>query len=87
VRRLRRKMPQARILVCCWGRTNTAMTRDHLNADAVADNLGEAAVYCLSLVEQTAVQDNGAGPPRAVSRPAVSRRGRAERKADRTGPS
>ena len=86
VRRLRRKMQQARILVCCWGRTNTAMTRDHLNADAVADNLGEAAVYCLSLVEQTAVQDNGAGP-RASSRPAVSRRGRAERKADRTGPS
>jgi hypothetical protein len=62
------------------------MTRDQLNADAVADNLGEAAVYCLSLVEQTAVQDHGAGP-RAASRPAVSRRGRAERKADRTGPS
>ncbi|WP_438275368.1 AI-2E family transporter [Nitrobacter sp.] len=94
VRRLRRKMPQARILVCCWGRTNTEMTRDHLNADAVADNLGEAAAYCLSLVEQTAVQDNGTRP-RAASRPrpAVSGRGgerkagRGERKADHAGPS
>jgi hypothetical protein len=83
-------MPQARILVCCWGRTNTEMTRDHLNADAVADNLGEAAAYCLSLVEQTAAQDNGARP-RAASRPAgrgaERKAGRAERKADRAGPS
>lgn len=90
VRRLRRKMPQARILVCCWGRTNTEMTRDHLNADAVADNLGEAAAYCLSLVEQTAAQDNGVRP-RAASRPAgrgaERKAGRAERKADRAGPS
>lgn len=57
VRKLRRKMPQARILVCCWGCTNSGMTREHLKADAVADNLGEAAAYCLSLVDQTAAQD------------------------------
>ena len=30
---------------------------DHLKADAVADNLGEAAAYCLSLVDQTAAHD------------------------------
>jgi predicted PurR-regulated permease PerM len=59
VRKLRRKMPRAHILVCCWGRTNGAMTRHDLKADAVADSLGEAAGHCLSLVEQTAMQDDG----------------------------
>mgnify|MGYP001029459829 FL=1 len=57
VRKLRRKMPRARILVCCWGCTNSGMARDHLKADAVAENLGEAAAYCLSLVDQTVAQD------------------------------
>jgi predicted PurR-regulated permease PerM len=57
LRKLRRKMPRVRILVCCWGCTNSGMTRDHLKADAVADNLGEAAAYCLSLVDQTAAHD------------------------------
>jgi hypothetical protein len=57
VRKLRRKMPRAHILVCCWGRSNNAMTPDELKADAVADSLGEAAAHCLSLVEQTAMQN------------------------------
>ena len=57
LRKLRRKMPRVRILVCCWGCTNSGMTKDHLKADAVADNLGEAAAYCLSLVDQTAAHD------------------------------
>jgi hypothetical protein len=57
LRKIRRKMPRARILVCCWGCTNSGMTRDHLKADAVANNLGEAAAYCLSLVDQTAPHD------------------------------
>ncbi|MCB1393113.1 MAG: AI-2E family transporter [Nitrobacter sp.] len=57
LRKIRRKMPRARILVCCWGCTNSGMTTDHLKADAVADNLGEAAAYCLSLVDQTDAHD------------------------------
>ncbi|WP_425909766.1 AI-2E family transporter [Nitrobacter sp. TKz-YC02] len=57
LRKLRRKMPRVRILVCCWGCTNSGLTKDHLKADAVADNLGEAAAYCLSLVDQTAAHD------------------------------
>jgi predicted PurR-regulated permease PerM len=87
VRRLRRKMPRAHILVCCWGRSNSAMTRDHLNADAVADSLREAAAYCLSLVEQTAthdiLQDKGVGP-RGVHRSGGP--GKADRSAGRRKP-
>jgi len=74
VRKLRRKMPQAHILVCCWGRTNGAMTRHDLKVDAVADTLGEAAAYCLSLVEQTTVQDDGV-VPRAASGSAATAAG------------
>jgi hypothetical protein len=79
VRKLRRKMPRAHILVCCWGRTNSAMTRNDLKADAVADSLGEAAAHCLSLVEQTAIkdkdtmQDKGAVPPARRSVPPLPR--------------
>ncbi|WP_439922812.1 AI-2E family transporter [Nitrobacter sp. JJSN] len=77
VRKLRRKMPRARILVCCWGRTNSAMTRNDLKADAVADSLGEAAAHCLSLVEQTAIkdtmQDKGAVPRAPRSAPPLPR--------------
>lgn len=65
VRKLRRKIPRARILVCCWGCTNSGIARDHLKADAVADSLGEAAAYCLSLVDQTTLQEvhhNGVVP-------------------------
>ncbi|MEH6951224.1 AI-2E family transporter [Nitrobacter sp. NHB1] len=65
VRKLRRKMPRAHILVCCWGRTNSAMTRHDLKADAVADTLGEAAAHCLSLVEQTGIPDQGVVPSAA----------------------
>jgi predicted PurR-regulated permease PerM len=86
VRRLRRKMPHTRILVCCWGRSNGAMTQDYLKADAVVDSLGEAAAYCLSLVEQTAVSENDVAP-RAASGSSKSTIGTTDRSAGRSGPS
>jgi hypothetical protein len=86
VRRLRRKLPHARILVCCWGRSNGAMTQDYLKADAVVDSLGEAAAYCLSLVEQTAVSENDVAP-RAASGSSKSTIETIDRSAGRSGPS
>ena len=51
VRKLRRRLPRAIILVCYWTGTNPALTHDAVKADALAGNLGEAAAYCLAAAQ------------------------------------
>lgn len=51
VRKLRRKMPQAIILVCYWMAENRAATKDTVRADAVVTRLSTAAKYCLDLAQ------------------------------------
>lgn len=62
VRKLRRKLPRAHIVVCYLGRANIAAAPGDLKADAITDSLGESASYCLSLVEQTDAEDDKVAP-------------------------
>ncbi|MBO1907768.1 AI-2E family transporter [Microvirga sp. 3-52] len=58
VRRLRRKMPQARILLGCWNEGSGASAaeglREAARADLVASTLREATALCLDLARQDA---------------------------------
>lgn len=54
VRKLRRKMPEATILVCYWTAENPAITKDTVQADAIATSLSTAAKYCLDLAQPRA---------------------------------
>ncbi len=56
VRKLRRKLPQAIILVCYWMGTNPSLTEDAVKADALAGSLGEAAAYCLAAAQPPQVR-------------------------------
>ena len=48
IRRLRRKLPQAQILLGCWrADTDTTTIRDTAKPDAVATTLREAVKLCL----------------------------------------
>jgi predicted PurR-regulated permease PerM len=74
VRKLRRKLPRARILVCYWGLISTAVTPEDLRADAVTHGLGESAEYCLNLASQSSKQDNATprnSNAQAVTAPSV----------------
>jgi hypothetical protein len=51
VRKLRRKIPQAKILVCHWMAENDAVTKNAGKADAIATSLSAAAQYCLNLAQ------------------------------------
>lgn len=51
VRKLRRRLPRAIILVCYWTGTNPTLTHEAVKADALAGNLGEAAAYCLAAAQ------------------------------------
>ena len=59
VRRLRRKMPQAEILLGCWvedmDATTAAAVREAARADRVATNLRGALVLCLDLASTKAI--------------------------------
>jgi predicted PurR-regulated permease PerM len=54
VRRLRRKLPQAKILVCYWMGENSAAMDEAVRADAIATTLSAAAQYCLDLAQPSA---------------------------------
>ena len=60
VRRLRRKMPQARILLGCWveGMDATAATvlREAARADVVATSLREAMAQCLDMARKEVIE-------------------------------
>jgi predicted PurR-regulated permease PerM len=60
VRKLRRKIPRAKILVCHWMAESIAITKDTVQADALATSLSAAAQYCLDLA-QPAQPDGGEG--------------------------
>lgn len=51
VRKLRRKIPRAKILVCHWMSENTETTKDAVKADALATSLSTAARYCLNFAQ------------------------------------
>lgn len=51
VRKLRRKIPEAKILVCYWMAGNLAVTAESIKADTIATSLGGAAKYCLDLAQ------------------------------------
>jgi hypothetical protein len=62
VRKLRRKIPQARILVCHWMAENGPAVQDAIKADAVVTSLHAAAQYCLNLAQPGAAGDNSDAP-------------------------
>lgn len=64
VRKLRRKMPQATILICYWMAENRALTKDTVRADAVATRLSTAAKYCLDLAQPHAKTGEESVPSR-----------------------
>ncbi|MBN9597078.1 MAG: AI-2E family transporter [Afipia sp.] len=51
VRKLRRKIPEAKILVCYWMAGKLAVTAESIKADTIATSLGGAAKYCLDLAQ------------------------------------
>ena len=67
VRKLRRKMPEARILVCCWMAENSAITKETVQADAIVTSLSAAAKYCLDLAQPRSKTDEDGASPRDVS--------------------
>lgn len=69
VRKLRRKMPEARVLVCYWTAGSLATTADSVRADSIATSLSAAAKYCLDLAQP----DDNADNKRASSNEAVLR--------------
>lgn len=66
VRKLRRKMPQANILVCYWMAENLAITKDSIKADALATRLSTAAKYCLDLAQPRGETGEDGAPVRDV---------------------
>ena len=62
VRKLRRKIPQVRILVCHWMAENGPAVQDAIKADAVVTSLHAAAQYCLNLAQPGAAGDNSDAP-------------------------
>jgi hypothetical protein len=61
VRRLRRKIPQARILLGCWGEgmdaAAAAALREAARADLVATSLREAMALCLEMARTEVTED------------------------------
>ncbi len=51
VRKLRRKIPEAKILVCYWMAGKLVVTAESIKADTIATSLGGAAKYCLDLAQ------------------------------------
>ncbi len=51
VRKLRRKMPEAKVLVCYWMAGNLTVTEESVRADSIATSLSAAAKYCLDLAQ------------------------------------
>jgi hypothetical protein len=65
VRRLRRKLPTAKIILCCWfqqtDQVALELLREGAKADLVAASLGEAIKLC---IEATGVKDRGQEAPK-----------------------
>ena len=65
VRRLRRKLPTAKIILCCWFQQTDLealeLLREGAKADVVAASLGEAIKLC---IEATGVKDQGQEGPK-----------------------
>lgn len=63
VRKLRRKIPGAKILVCHWMADNVAALEDVVKADAMATSLSAAAQYCLNLAQPAAADERDDAAP------------------------
>ena len=77
VRRLRRRLPRATILlICCSNETDETslkLAQESSKADLVAANIGEAVRLCMDSARATEHQDSNAANP--VEAPIVSERG------------
>lgn len=51
VRRLRRKVPLAQLLVCFWMADSVDQVAENFGADMIVTNLSDAASYCLDLAQ------------------------------------
>jgi hypothetical protein len=55
IRRLRRRLPEAKILLGCWlADVDAAMLREAANADVVATTLRDAVKLCLNAARESA---------------------------------
>lgn len=68
VRRLRRTLPEAKILLIYWMMDeHTTVTKDAMHVDGVVSTLREAATFCLE-----AAKVNGQSAPRVVPAEALA---------------
>lgn len=51
VRKLRRKIPEAKILICYWKAEDLSTSTNQLKADSIVTSLHAAAKYCLDLAQ------------------------------------
>jgi hypothetical protein len=66
IRRMRRRLPAAQILLACWkADVDAAMLRDATNADAVATTLPEAARFCLEAARNSSFRADAQEPSKA----------------------
>jgi hypothetical protein len=76
IRRLRRKLPQAQILLGCWmADVDRETLRDNAKADAVATTLKDAVRLCLDAAGNSRDRDSPASP---AGQPSVASQLRAE---------
>lgn len=66
--KLRRKIPEAKILVRNWMARNLAVTAESIKADTIATSLSAAAKYCLDLAQPYDKTGEGPAPPEVVLR-------------------
>lgn len=63
IRRLRRRLPNARILLACWMFDGTTGLQDAVKADAIATTLRDAVGFCLEMARAQSVDDEPSEPP------------------------
>lgn len=67
IRRLRRKLPDATIVLGCWTAENVAALAETVKADAVAVSLREAVKLCVERARDAATENKTAKAPTALS--------------------
>jgi hypothetical protein len=67
IRRLRRKLPDAAIVLGCWTAENVSALAETVKADAVAVSLREAVKLCVERARDAATENKTAKAPTALS--------------------
>lgn len=67
IRRLRRKLPDATIVLGCWTAENVSALAETVKADAVAVSLREAVKLCVERARDAATENKTAKAPTALS--------------------